>query len=136
MTWKRAFNRGFGTLPPPAGFFRRMIPFIISVLVGSAGVGCGDNDSSSRGSKDSIQVAISEVTSSHVTLTVTANFNGHDVPLWRNGHFYFELDLVANKEVLFTDRDVVSGRTYTYKAGGYVFLGGEIWSNIVTVTVP
>ena len=84
----------------------------------------------------SIYISVNQVNDKYVSLYVTANINSTDVPVYRNGQLYGHINLTYNQSVEFIDFDVIVGNTYYYQAGGFFFPGGEIWSNIVIVTIP
>lgn len=84
----------------------------------------------------SIEISVNQVNREYVSLYVTANINSTDVPVYRNGQLYGHINLTYNKSVEFIDSNVIVGNTYSYQTGGFFFPGGEIWSNIVIVTIP
>lgn len=83
-----------------------------------------------------IHLELASLEPERVTLALTASSTFLDTPLWRNGMLVGRVDLSPTATVVFSDGDVVRGATYTYLAGGFFLLGGEIWSEPVTVVVP
>lgn len=84
----------------------------------------------------SITISINTVTIDYVSLYITSNINCSDVPVYRNGQLYGHVDLSYNQTIEFMDSSVIAGNTYSYQTGGFFFPGGEIWSNIVIITIP
>ena len=96
----------------------------------------GEFTYSETGGDLSIGLAVESASSSSVVLAITANFNCDDVPVFRNGCLYGSTAISSGATTWFIDSQVSPGVEYSYQVGGYVFLGGEVWSNSVTVRVP
>lgn len=84
----------------------------------------------------SIDILVNRVTREYVSLYVTANINSSGIPVYRNGQLYDHINLSYNQSIEYIDSNVIVGNTYSYQTGGFFFPSGEIWSNIVIVTIP
>lgn len=96
----------------------------------------GEFTVTTTGDEKSIDISVNQVTREYVSLSITANMNSSDVPVYRNGRLYGRVDLRYNQSLEFIDSNILGGNTYSYQAGGFFFLAGEVWSNIVFVTIP
>jgi len=102
------------------------ILFLVSLFII---LGCGNEDSETQ-SSFTITLDISNLTVSSVELSIKANFNG-TAPLWKDGHYYDDVNFQSGRLSIYIDHDIQSGTEYCYQVGGYVILLGDVWSNVV-----
>lgn len=105
------------------------LSMLIAVLAGCGGGGSDDPG----GTTWRLTMSVGAVTPTSVQLDLVANFGG-PVPVWRDGHVIGIATLQGGSTVSFTDRDLATGTSYCYQAGGFDLLTGEIWSEVVCVT--
>lgn len=101
-----------------------------------AGCRVEDDSGPTEGPAFWIHLELSSLGPDHVALGLTASSTFFDTPLWRNGVLIGRIDLSPTATVVVTDVDVIRGGSYTYLAGGFFLLGGEVWSEPLTVVVP